>query len=119
MKTITAIIAVAVLSTGVLLADGAQAADTSKTREQVKAELIEARANGELVNYGSDFGYRAPQVAATSKLAAAKTRAQVLAELREARADGSLDALNSDASPAPVAPHTRLAAKASKEVNAE
>jgi len=119
MKTITAVIAVAVLSAGVLLADGAQAADVSKTREQVKAELAEARANGELVNYGSDFAYPPVQQAQAKNVGTAKTRAQVLAELHEARANGTLDAMNNDASPAPVVPRTRLAAKASKEVNAE
>ena len=121
MKTITAVIAVAVLSAGVLLADGAQAADVSKTREQVKAELIQARARGEVPAYSSDItsDYIAAQEPAAKTAGVAKTRAQVLAELRQARADGTLDALNSDASPAPVVPHTRLAAKASKEVNAE
>ncbi len=122
MKTITAVIAVAVLSAGVLLADGAQAADVSKTREQVRAELVQARANGEIPAYSSDVTdayIAAHQPAAKSEVAVAKTRAQVLAELREARADGSLDAMNLDASPAPVLPRTRLAAKASKEVNAE
>ena len=43
----------------------------------------------------------------------------IKARLEVARQNGTLDAMNNDASPAPVVPRTRLAAKASKEVNAE
>ncbi len=90
MKTLT-IFAVALLSAGVVFADGASA-DTGKTRAQVQAELAQARASGELNALNSDqpeFLYARPTVST-------KTRAQVQAELAQAQASGELASLNSE-----------------------
>lgn len=57
---------------------------TPKTRAEVVAELVQARANGEL-NI-SDANYPS-----TPKFVSTKTRAQVIAELEQARARGEVD----------------------------
>ena len=90
MKTLT-VFAAALLSAGVLFADGASA-DTSKTREQVIAELQQARASGELAALNSEDSANFLQ----NKTVSTKTRAQVLAELQEAQKSGELAALNSE-----------------------
>ena len=120
MKTAT-IFAVAVLSAGFLLVTGAQAAETGKTREEVRAELAQARANGEVPAYSSDLtsDYFAAHNQAASSQPAGKTRAQVVAELNQARADGSLATRNADDGQSQQAYRTRLATEASKEAHAE
>lgn len=82
-------LAVAALSAGQVLAQDA----TLKTREQVRAELLQAQRNGDIVvNAESDqtardmFPDRCPQRAAV----AGKTRAEVPAELAEARRTGDI-----------------------------
>ena len=63
-----------------------QSVNTGKTRAEVRAELVAARANGE-VDQPSDFYGLADQ----SKFASSTTRAQVVAEYKKARAAGQLD----------------------------
>jgi hypothetical protein len=103
MKTATASIALAVAA---LLAGHAQAADTSKTREQVRAELAEAQRTGDIVA-NTDVGSSEFVSGKGQKLSTAfpesyaqastggKTREQVRAELTEAQRTGSIVA-NSD-----------------------
>ena len=96
MKTRLSVVAIA-LST--LVAGHALAADPSvaKTREQVRAELAEAKRNGTLLVDG-DQGIRVYQVTprpaaqktAEKAVVVGKTRAEVLQELRDARANGTL-----------------------------
>ena len=122
MKTAT-VFAVAVLSAGILIVSGAQAAqttDASKTRQEVIAELAQARANGEVPAYSSDV--TSTYIAAHNQAqvqVASKSRAEVVAELNESRADGSLAARNADDGQTQAIQHTRLAAKPAKETNAE
>lgn len=91
MKSRLSVIAIA-LST--LVAGHALAADSSiaKTREQVRAELVEAQRNGNLIADG-ETGMRQNQLRPDLYPQAAtvgKTRAEVQAELAEARANGDL-----------------------------
>jgi protocatechuate 3,4-dioxygenase beta subunit len=106
MKTRLSVVAIA-LST--LVAGHALAADPSfaKTREQVRAELVEAQRNGDLIADG-ETGLRFNQVSphlypqatvvastraadpAVAVVAQGKTRAEVKAELAEAQANGDL-----------------------------
>ena len=100
MKNRLSVVAIA-LST--LVAGHALAADPSvaKTREQVRAELVEAQRNGTVLVDG-DQGLRAYPVtprpaaqktaekAAEKAVVVGKTREDVLQELRDARANGTL-----------------------------
>ena len=106
MKTRLSVIAIALSA---LVAGHAMAADqvVSKTREQVRAELIEAQRTGNIVAdgetgmllkdlYPSQYPKQAGAVRAEAPAAApavaaqGKTRAQVRAELAEAQASGNL-----------------------------
>lgn len=91
MKTRLSVVAIA-LST--LVAGHALAADASvaKTREQVRAELVEAQRNGDLIADG-ETGLRFNQVSPhlyPQATVVAKTRAEVKAELAQAQANGDL-----------------------------
>jgi len=91
MKTRLSVVAIA-LST--LVAGHAFAADASvaKTREQVRAELVEAQRNGDLIADG-ETGLRFNQVSPhlySQATVVAKTRAEVQAELAQAQANGDL-----------------------------
>jgi Domain of unknown function (DUF4148) len=91
MKTRLSAVAIA-LST--LVAGHALAADASvaKTREQVRAELVEAQRNGDLIADG-ETGLRFNQVSPhlyPQATVVAKTRAEVNAELAQAQANGDL-----------------------------
>lgn len=85
-RRVAALVAAATLSLFGLAAQ-AQSSDQPKTREQVRAELVEARANGELNSHlhGDDAHFR-PQTFVSTK-----SRAQVRQETAEARANGELD----------------------------
>ena len=91
MKTRLSVVAIA-LST--LVAGHALAADASvaKTREQVRAELVEAQRNGDLIADG-ETGLRFNQVSPhlySQATVVAKSRAEVKAELAQAQANGDL-----------------------------
>lgn len=91
MKSRLSVVAIA-LST--LVAGHAFAADPSvaKTREQVRAELVEAQRNGNLIADG-ETGLRFNQVSPhlyPQAAVVAKTRAEVKAELAQAQANGEL-----------------------------
>lgn len=91
MKSRLSVVAIA-LST--LVAGHALAADPSaaKTREQVRAELVEAQRNGDLIADG-ETGLRFNQVSPhlyPQATVVAKTRADVKAELAQAQANGDL-----------------------------
>ena len=91
MKTRLSVVAIA-LST--LVAGHALAADPAqaKTREQVRAELVEAQRNGSLIADG-ETGLRFNQVSPhlyPQATVVAKTRADVKAELAQAQANGDL-----------------------------
>ncbi|MDP1685855.1 DUF4148 domain-containing protein [Hydrogenophaga sp.] len=91
MKTRLSVVAIA-LST--LVAGHAFAADptVAKTREQVRAELVEAQRNGSLIADG-ETGLRFNQVSPhlyPQTAVVAKTRADVKAELAVAQANGDL-----------------------------
>jgi hypothetical protein len=116
MKTLTAFL-VAAVSAAVLFSVPASA-EEEVSRAQVLADLAQARANGEVPNYGMDAAYNPVQI----KQAAGKSRAEVRAELRDARQDGTLEALNADRAvpAAKTAAQTRLAdTKAKTTVTAE
>ncbi|AOF86216.1 putative peptidoglycan binding domain protein [Hydrogenophaga sp. RAC07] len=93
MKTRLSVVAIA-LST--LIAGHAMAADpsTAKTREQVRAELIEAQRNGDLIADGETglrFNQLYPNLYPQATVAVVgKTRAEVKAELAEAQRNGDL-----------------------------
>ncbi len=91
MKTRLSVVAIA-LST--LVAGHAFAADpaVAKTREQVRAELVEAQRNGDLIADG-ETGLRFNQVSPhlyPQATVVTKTRAEVKAELAAAQASGDL-----------------------------
>jgi predicted RNase H-like HicB family nuclease len=91
MKTRLSVVAIA-LST--LIAGHALAADPTqaKTREQVRAELVEAQRNGDLIADG-ETGLRFNQVSPhlyPQATVVAKTREEVKAELAQAQANGDL-----------------------------
>ena len=71
-------------SVSLLALAGAAMADTGKTRAEVEAEVIQARAAGTLDVNDTNYPPSAP---ATSHL----TRAEVQAQVLQARADGTLD----------------------------
>ena len=70
-----------------------------KTRAEVIAELMRARADGSLAKISSEAGY-APEFE-TSSAGRGRTRAEVQEELRRAREDGTLAKMNREASYAP------------------
>jgi hypothetical protein len=82
-------LAIAALSAGQTLADDA----APKTREQVRAELLEAQRTGDLIGDGETgmklnqlYPHRYPAAA----VAEGKTRAEVRAELGEAQRTGNI-----------------------------
>ena len=112
MKTLTAF-ATALISAAVLIA-AAPASAQEVSRAQVLAELAQARANGDVPNYGADSAYSPAQFTKSSK-----SRAEVRAELKTARKDGTLEALSSDLPAAVKAQQdTRLATTPAKTVTA-
>ena len=73
--------------------DGTPAAGSAKTREQVRAELAQARRDGDLVAAGdADTASNTAQSGryATAFAGVSKTRAEVKAELAEARRNGDV-----------------------------
>jgi Na+-transporting NADH:ubiquinone oxidoreductase subunit NqrC len=94
------LIASAFVSAVALFAAGAQAQEATfddvnfmkvasqKTRAQVQAELVQARADGSI---------RAGEVDYVQPAKSVKTRAEVIAELRRAQANGEFAALNAEA----------------------
>lgn len=91
MKTRLSVVAIALSA---LVAGHALAADpaAAKTREQVRAELIEAQRNGDLIadgETGARFNQLYPHLYA-QPATVAKTRAEVKAELAEAVRSGDL-----------------------------
>lgn len=89
MKKLT-VFASALLAATVAMAD---APSTQLTRDQVVAELVRARASGELTAMSSE---NTAEFTGGSLVAAAKTRDQVLADLKRAQANGELAALQAD-----------------------
>lgn len=65
---------------------------STKSRQQVIDEVVQARANGTLIT--GELGYAATVDAPNAVVlsGAGKTRAEVIAELRQARSDGTFDA---------------------------
>jgi hypothetical protein len=93
-----------------------------KTRAEVRAELAQARANGEQLAAFSGESSVLPTAAPTASAlrgggqqrhgaaaASAKTRAEVKAELAQARADGPLPVFSGEASVFPDQGHTATA----------
>jgi hypothetical protein len=76
----------------------------SKSREQVKAELAQARQDGSIKSASIDYNF----VAAAN---ATKSREQVKAELMAARETGEYDMLNSEAHAFGVTPRSTAYAK--------
>ena len=82
------------------------AATASKSRDQVKAELAQARKDGSIKSSAANYDF-------VGRTAATKTRDQVRAEVAAARASGEYEALNSEAyafrsvPPAPVYAQTK------------
>jgi len=71
----------------------ADAATTGKTRDEVRAELFEARRSGDVLadgEIGAKLNEQHPEQYARSSLDQPKTREQVLAELDQARRQGQL-----------------------------
>ena len=112
MKTLTAFATALVSATVLFTAAPASAQEVS--RSEVLAELAQARANGDLPNYGTDSAYSPSQFMKT----ASKSRAEVQAELKAARKDGTLEAsTNADlVAPAKAKADTRLATTPAKTV---
>ena len=109
MKTLTAF-ATALISAAVLFTAPVSAQEVS--RAQVISELAQARANGEVPNYGTDSAYTPAQYTKSSK-----SRAEVVAELKAARKDGALQASNADlAAPVKAQQDSRLATTPAKTV---
>jgi len=84
INPLAAALVLTVLSGSVLADTPNQTSTTPKPRAQVVAELIQARANGELNISDADYP-------AWPKFVSTKTRAQVIAELEQARARGELN----------------------------
>lgn len=83
------------LSLAALVAGNAFAADASapKTREQVRAELLQAQSNGDILaqgNSGKLLNELYPSRYPAKVVAQSKTREQVLAELEEAQRTGNI-----------------------------
>jgi len=81
MKNLT-VFAAALLAATVAMADAPTS--TQLTREQVVAELVRARASGELTAMNSE---NTAEFTGGALVATAKTRGQVVAELKPAKAD--------------------------------
>nr|WP_316640672.1 DUF4148 domain-containing protein [uncultured Roseateles sp.] len=90
MKNLT-VFAAALLAATVAMADASTV--TPLTRDQVVAELVRARASGELAAMNSE---NTAEFTGGALVAVSKTRAQVLAELKRAQANGELAALQGD-----------------------
>lgn len=82
---------------------------TPKTRAEVVAELIQARANGELNISDADYP-------STPKFVSTKSRAQVIAELEQARARGELNVNDADYPYAPPFVSTKTRAQVLAEL---
>lgn len=83
------------LSLAALVAGNAFAADASapKTRDQVRAELVQAQHTGDIVaqgNSGKLLNELYPNQYPAKAVAAGKTRAEVMAELEEAQRTGNI-----------------------------
>lgn len=91
MKTSYAAIIALTLST--LAAGYANATDGGKTRDQVRAELLEAQRTGDIVadgNSGKKLNELYPSLYPAQAVVQGNTRAQVLAELAQAKRNGEL-----------------------------
>ena len=87
----TAIIA---LTLSTLAAGYASAADVGKTRDQVRAELVEAQRTGDILaqgNSGKKLNELYPSQYPAKAVVQGNTRAQVLAELAEAKRSGEFE----------------------------
>lgn len=102
MKKLT-VFAAALLTAGL-----AMAADTGPTRDQVRQQLAQARADGEFARITSED----PGAYLPAKATPSKTRAEVQAELKKARETGELAALNRDSGLAHTTLQTTKPAKA-------
>jgi hypothetical protein len=83
---------------------GQSTSTSTLTRDQVKAELAQARRDGTLSNFANNDAAYPPAPVATA--GSGKTRAEVKAELAQAVRDGTLtnfDNNDADYPPAPVA----------------
>ncbi len=101
----------------ILLSANAAFADTGLTREQVTAELAQARATGALAAMNSDDPEHFMQAPVAAK---ATSRAQVVADLKQARATGETAAMNSEDSGKFLQNNTQVAgAKTRAQVIAE
>ena len=109
MKTLTAF-ATALVSAAVLYS-AAPVSAQELSRAEVLADLAQARANGDVPNYGTDSAYSPAKFMKTGK-----SRAEVTAELKAARKNGTLEAAtNADlVAPAKVQADTRLATTPAK-----
>ena len=109
MKTLTAF-ATALVSAAVLFT-AAPVSAQELSRSEVLADLAQARANGDVPNYGTDSAYSPAKFMKTGK-----SRAEVTAELKAARRNGTLEASsNADlAAPVKAQADTRLATTPAK-----
>lgn len=92
MKT-SSYAAIIALSLSTLAAGYANAADVGKTRDQVRAELVEAQRTGDILaqgNSGKLLNELYPAQYPAKAVAQGKTREQVLAELVEAQRTGDI-----------------------------
>jgi hypothetical protein len=90
--------AIIALTLSTLAAGYASAADAPKTREQVRAELIEAQRTGDILaqgNSGKKLNELYPSRYPATAVAQASTRAEVLAELAQAKRSGEYDRIHS------------------------
>lgn len=99
-----AIFTLAALGAGSAFAEGpldypADNFKSTKTRAQVKAELVEAIRTGDIIGNGQtgQTAYQLnPSAFPERAMATGKTRAEVLSELEKARMDGSLARLSAE-----------------------
>lgn len=91
IQKLAAALVLTVLSGSVLAAASSPevSSSTPKTRAQVIAELVQARANGEISSNDADYPV-------LPKFVSTKTRAQVIAELAQARANGEMNLNDAD-----------------------
>jgi hypothetical protein len=90
--------AIIALTLSTLAAGYASAADAPKTREQVRAELIEAQRTGDILaqgNSGKKLNELYPSRYPATAVAQSSTRAEVLAELAQAKRSGEYDRIHS------------------------
>lgn len=90
-----------IVSTLMLAAAGGAFADTGKTRAEVVAELMQARADGLLDQNETNYPREYPFVSTL-------TREQVKAEVLQARADGTLEFNEADYPRTPAQPASHL-----------